>query len=458
MSLFALLLALRAQAAPVQVRVVASAATVVAVVRDAAGVGVGACNDAGAPPDGAVDGVWTCEDIDVASETADVIALVDGSLIDAGLLTWPSGPRVAALVVSSGGVMASIDPGSLHGEAGPPRPAVPVLLARIPTYGMGPAPVLSVAGGAVQLNCHDDGRYPDHAVNDGEPGCVGVLAASTAELSMNPGDGATRSLGTVTWPPGPVHFLTIDPVAGTASTDAFDLPLPPMPAARGAAAPDPGAPAGGSPDGGPAAGSPDGGAPLPPTHDPGVAPTAFGPWPWLLALAAALGLVVVSRVQAARAGTLRPTLRALPAPPLFPGGPAWTEAGVLRVADPAGCLQALLGTLAAHRRVVVVVPPELRLDPVAGAGVWIATVPTWEEVAAGVAALARTDGMPVAVLILGGSTVSDPGAVAPEALARLVRAIPPGVWLGVIAGLDEPVGGHLPAWRVSGPPWVGERA
>ncbi len=472
-----LLLAALAHATPVQLRVagVSKAQAVLGVVRDAEGARVAPCNDAGTGSDQAVDGVFTCEDIELEGDTGAVLAIVDGKLTDAGVLTWEAGkPRVAALEVSGGMVQISTDGSSLTLSAGGrPRPAVPIVLARLPQYGTGPAPVLVLGGGATQLNCHDDGSFPDRQVNDGEPGCAGFLAADKADVMMNSGDGKSIPLGVVTWPAGPIRYLTVDVKAAASSSAPFEMPLPPMPSLTGgttaaaAQAPSPESASTATVTPPAAEASPVKAEPkadakpvaqeAASSHLPGVGETPFGPWLWAALGLGGVGGIAFVRARRTRTFTVRPTLRAHPAPPLFPGGPMWSEAAVLRVDDPVALLPELLRMLTEQRRVVVVLPGRTQLPPVGGAGVWVATVPTWEEIAAGVMALARTEGAPVAVVILGGDTVTDPGALNPESLGHLVRALPPGVWMGVIATPDETVSTWMPVWRVSGPPWVGVR-
>ncbi len=508
MVLLALLaLARPADAATVNLRVggLGSVTSVIGVVRDGDGALVEPCNDAAKAPDTAVDGVWTCTPANVSGDVADVVAIVDGRLVDGGVLTWDAGaPHDAVISVASGIVQASKDLGALHVNAGATAaPGLPIILARLTGYGTGPAAVLNVGSGGAQLFCHDDGQFPDRLVNDGEPACSGGVAGEPTDLAIRAGDGKMIPVGKIVWRPGPIQYATVDVKAATSSSDPFDLPLPPLPALGSApaavapsdaqaasvqaasssdgqasaeattsqtsaatasqastassspASPQPAQASSGQPSQG--GGQPNQ-ADASPTHLVGVGDTPFGPWPWLFAVLGVGGAVVALRLRRDRVYAVRPTLRPHPAPPLFPGGPGWTEAAILRAPDPVAFFTATLSVLAERHRVVVVLPGLVELPPVGGAGVWVTMVPTWEEVAAGVVGLARTEGAPVAVLILGAETVTDPGAVAPDALGKLSRGLPPGVWMGVVLGMEEPLASWMPVWRVSGPPWEGVRA
>lgn len=461
------------RAAPVDVQVggLGRVQSVIAVVRDAAGVGVGACNDAAVAPDLAVDGVWSCQPVEVSGDAADVLTIVDGRLVTGGVLSWEAGAaHTAAIVIASGIVQISKDQSTLpKAPGGPGAPGAAIVLGRLTGYGAGAAPVLILGGGAAQLFCHDDGQFPDRVVNDGEPGCAGPVSPGVTELTLHSGDGTRVPVGTLVWGAGPIQFTTVDVATSTSSSAPFDLPLPPLPQlaaalpARASAAPVESA----TPDGatGASAGPPD---PPPgqtgpppdasPVHATGVGSTLFGPWPWIIGVVCGVIGVVGLRLRQQRSFVVRPTLRPHPAPPLFPGGPTWGQAAVLRVDEPVPFLTDLLGVISQQRRVVVALPGLVDLPPIGGAGVWVAMVPTWEEVAAGVSALARTEGAPVALLVLGGATVTDPGAVSPEALSKLSHALPPGVWMGVVVEPGEVIATWMPVWRVSGKPWEGARS
>jgi hypothetical protein len=458
-----------ARAAPIEVRLaVAQAQSVIAVVRDGAGVYPAACNDAGVAPDARADGIWSCAPVDVAGDAANVLVIVDGLLRDGGVVRWSGvDPRVAAVSTTSGLTTISTDGSSLTATEGvTPAPGGPVVVARLVGYGTGPAPVLVL--GSTQLFCHDDGQFPDHGVNDGEPGCAGRVPASSTDVVLRASPEQLIPLGKITWPDGPIRYLTADIAAGTASAEPFELPLPPLAALGDAAVPEaaPVAEAGSAEASGiavaqpaPPPDEPPGqAAPQPRMSGPEGAETLFGPLPWIVALLGGAAGIVALRLRQARTFVVRPSLRPHPGPPLFEGGPSTTGGALLRVADPLAFASALLPILAQGHRVVVAVPGLVDLPPVGGAGVWIAMVPTWEEVAAGVVGLAQTPGAPVALLVIGGGTVSDPGAVNPAALGKLSLALPPGVWMGVVCGVDEPVLASLPTWRVSGPPWVGTKS
>lgn len=445
-----------------------TARAVIAVVRDGATSSPAACNDAGVAPDAAADGIWSCPAVEISGDRADVVLIVDGRATDAGLLQWEGyGARVAAVSLASGMVTASIDPGTLAPRPGAsPSPGAPLTLARVVGYGAGAPPVLVI--GRTQLFCHDDGNFPDFAVNDGQPGCAGVVPGDGGAVSLRGQADQAISAGTVTWGAEPIRFLTVDYASLSSSSAPFDLPLPPLPpsvlgeAASGATAvqptsiPDEAATAAPLPAPSPEPQPQDNGGVK--VHATGVGETLLGPWPWIVFLVGGGGGIVALRRLAARPYAVRATLKPLQAPPLFPGGPPWSEAALVRAADPTAFVLDVLPTLAQAHRVVLVLPGLVEVPPVGGAGAWIAMVPSWEEVAAGVVELARSEGAPVALLVLGGSTVQDPGAVNPDALGKLMRALPPGIWMGVVAGPDEAVAAWLPVWKVSGPPWSGARA
>ena len=446
---FLALLSTPALASAIEVRAaVGSVQGVVAVVRDGATTSATTCNDAGVAPDDTADGVWTCSPVDIPGNAADIVLIVDGHATDAGVLEWEGyGARVAAVSIASGVVTASTDLGALPATPGArPAPGGPLTVARVLGYGPGPPPVL-VIGGA-QLFCHDDGNFPDQGVNDGQPGCAGVVPGAGGAVSLHGQSDQLIAVGSVSWGAEPIRFLSVDVATATSSSVPFDLPL------RALATSDDSVTS-----------APPVSTTEPPSADrgnvrvyaTGVGETLLGPWPWIVFLVGGGGGVVALRRLGAKPSSLRPTLRPLAAPPLFAGGPPWSEAAVLRAGDPTAFALDTLPVLAQSRRVVLVLPGLVEVPPVGGAGVWVAMVPTWEEVAAGVVDLARSEGAPVALLVLGASTVQDPGALAPDPIGKLARALPPGIWMGVVVGLDETVAAWLPVWSVTGPPWSGAR-
>ncbi len=379
------------------------------------------CGDDAAAPDSAVDGVWTCALPDGLEAAA---VLVDGRLWELP----PAGPVVVA-VEEGGRVRTSTDPATLPKRTAVPSPPRGVLVARLRGYADPGAPMLAIGGGA-QLACHDDGHFPDRAMNDGEQTCIGV-AAPVSELVVQGGSGHAVRVPPVTPGAGPVAWLQIDAAARTASAEPFELPWPnavpvaaaPPPNSSGAAGPS------GSPQGTPAG-------------PPKLLTPVLGPWPWIAGIAGSVGVAAWIR---RRERPVALPLRALAAPPALPGGP------------PAGAVARLLGegfapwlveALVADARVVVVdvaVPP-LR-------GVWVADDPDWRAVLAGVRALADTPGAPVTI-VANAAALADPGDVAPDAVGKLARRLPPGVGLLLLGGDTA----WIPAWRVRGPPWEAERA
>lgn len=469
------LLVAAAWAAPVEVRVagVGDATAVNVLLRSIGadgspdpGTTATSCNDAALAPDAAVDGVWTCAAVDLPGASADVYAIVGTTLLPAGRLTFPAGARLAALRVDGGAVTASLDPGGLptRPDARPAGP-LPVIVARVTHPPAGQAPVLQLRGGAAaELTCRDDGKFPDLTLNDGEPGCAGLFPPAQAQITLSTGPGAGEAAGQVTWDTSPVRYLTVDGTTKAASTDPFPLPLPAVaaPAATATAGASTTNPSGAtSPDARPA-GSPEPQGLAPAGTSGGHAPPAAAnpdPWltglPWLVGAALGVGGTLAWQRRQRRATRLPASIKPVAGAPLFPGGPTWADAGaILRTRDVPGVSTALLRAVAPHRRVLWVGPAP---EAVAGPGVWYASVPDWQEVAAGARELDRLGGPAVAVLIAGEAALLDPGAVAPDALRNLARALPAGVWLGVVVASDAAVASSMPEWIVDGPPWRAER-
>jgi len=454
-----------ARAAPVALTAggLGDAHAVQALVRSEAGLVVSDCNDAGQAPDAAVDGRWQCQAVDVEGDEAVIALLVDARLVKAGTARWSGGgDRAVWLLRQAGGVTLSPRDDLTQAVAGATaRGPGSTLIARIQGYTDPSNPVLRLggAGAEVQLNCRDDGTFPDPQANDGELTCIGLFDGDQATVGLAGAGGQLRSVGTVALGPGPVRSLTVDLAQGTLDPAPFEnlgifVPLlravetaPVLPASTTYEHPADPAPTGSQP---PGLAPPSGTIPLAPQL-PSVPPWLLGLAGVGLALAVGVGLGLRPR---ARRGELA-SLRRLPSPALVPGGPSLTERGcLLRAEDPLALALALVERLARERRVVVAAPPGLALPEVGGASVFAATDLDWRELARGVRALAATPGPEVALLVVGAHVVQDPGAVGDDPMGALERALPPGTWLGHLVPRQAVLASWLPAWVVQGPPWT----
>ncbi len=463
-----------AHAAPLQVEIagVAQGAGVVAIVRSATGVVAVGCADDGVVPDAAIDGRWTCALADVSGESVAVSAVVDGSALEGGILQGSGGlaPSVAALQVARGVVTLSGDPSDLSPVApSAPSPAVTLVVVRVIAAGTQAAPVvtLTTVNGSTQLACRDDGRFPDVTRNDAEPACAGSADDLSMEVGIQTSSGKYTEFGRVEWASGPIHYVTLDVAQTSASTVAFPLALPletaddgdPTKAGRGDPPPSP------SPNASPGAA-----LTVSPTVSPGgwrsgiqsaaAGLSRFAGALWLLGFT---GIVTVAglgwRRAAPRRARVQTGLRRHPSPQLLAGGPSWAEpAAVLETIDPVAFAGDFISILARERRVVLVLPAGVELPAAGPCSVWVATIPDWAPVLAGVVALADTEGPELAVLVVGADTLLDAGAVAPGAVQKLMAGLPAGVWLGVVTRPGEHLPLWLPQWAVSGPPWVASAA
>lgn len=429
-------------AAPIAVRVtgVGTATAVQTLVRTGNKLYVRNCNDAATPPDIDVDGIWNCEPIDTPEPAVDVLALVEGRLYPGGVLSWPEGARRdAALQIQLGRMTASTDPRLLPVPGAHPAGPVSTVLVRLLHYGAGPAPMLELNQDSLhrQLSCHDDGSFPDAVRNDGNPTCVGGFPSDTATVTLRGTD--SLSFGSVTWPAGPLHYLSLDIDKKKADTSVFDLTLPPMgPLPRDSTA---------------AESSSIRTRSEAPVIVGRPVPTVRAVAPWLLGMAT-LGVALgwVQRRQMENKKTLA-LLRPHAAPPLFPGGPSWADpAAILRVECPEQFVGEILEVLSASRRIVLVTPENLTIPP--AAGVW-AGPRDWIELRAALGALAGSEGAPVALLMVGARTLLDPGAVVRDPLPALLQSLPPGLGCWLVVRPEEQVAAWVPTWTVRGPPWEG---
>ncbi|MEC8423176.1 MAG: hypothetical protein VX000_05325, partial [Myxococcota bacterium] len=334
------------------------------------------CNDAGQAPDSAADGVWTCGPGELDTDVATVGLLVDGKLVDAGEAQWSGRARSLSVDRSEGVTQLSTT-----ARLGAPGPNVPpagpgqTLIVEVHGFVGEGAPVVHVATptGKRQLNCGDDGTFPDSKRNDGLLGCAGVLPGPVASLELFPAGGDPVAFGEVAFGGEPVVEVEVDVAAVTMKVGATGLlraALMPVGSPGpsnddGSGGDGPGGNAGdGSPAGDPSAPpepiSPKeraGGAaagetaslsmvaPPHPLADPGVA--ALG----VVAVAIGAGVVAGRR---RRPGGALDALRRVPSRPLFEGGPSISDGGCqLRTPDPDALAVALAPKLAATRRLLV---------------------------------------------------------------------------------------------------------
>ncbi len=398
----ALLLWISTALAEVPVRVAPGdvASALVLVESKHGGVVALSCAD-GAPPDDRADGIWACGDVDAAPEAA-VVLVDERGATEAG--TWGGG--AAIVVVRSGGsVVVASDTGLLPSPRSdaPIREAGAWVAARVTSPGgpdRAPAIQLGADGRTAELRCRDDGGAGDESRNDGVHGCLGLRPADTVAVTV---DG--QPMGSATFSPGELGFLSVDGPERSVSTTAFTLRL--------------------------AADAPDAEAPAPPPASGGPTPdaparTAPGLWGGL-SLAA-----VVAAFAAGRASRTAPRLPkgldARPAP-LIPGGPPVGGPPVTILArDPDAAFATVADALSRAHRVLVVPAPGRPVPATPGIPVWIATERDQQAVARIAAAFARLPGAPPAVVVIGVDTLADPAGIvgdAPAALARgLGRATP----------------------------------
>ena len=430
------------------------------------------CNDAGVAPDAAPDGVWQCGGGDWPAERASIALLVDGRLKPAGVATWTGGERRVSIEVAGGSVGLSTEQ-DLHRPAAGAPPAGPgrTLIVRIPDYPSDGAPVLRLRGpsAAAEMNCGDDGRFPDRERNDHELACAGVIpAGERVSVTLLPPGAPPVDLGEISPPGGPLSQWRLDldgPTIGAVELDALAIAFagpsdrpddPPPHPGEGQPAGGPPPPeglsepvAGGGPEGpAPFGGAGGGGCRRPGLPDSGV--MAFG-----LAALMVAGGVAAGRRRGGRRDPLAP-LQVVPSPPLFDGGPSLSLGGAwLASPDPAALAGALVAALAPTRRVVVASTDALTLAAPVGASTYAVVRPHIDDLAEAIVALAERPGPEVAVLLVGPDPLLTPGEIGPDAALELERRLPPGVFLAELVGADAPPSAWLPRFRVEGPPWRG---
>lgn len=436
-----------ALAAPIQVQIagVGGGVGVSAVVQGAGSAVVVGCADDGVAPDAVVDGRWTCGPAEVSGPTVTVTPIVDGRAGAGGGTDdpWSSGTGVVALQVSRGVSTVSVDPKSLVPVAPTgASPLIPLIVARVVGASDQGAPVvtLSTGAGVTQLACRDDGRFPDVKRNDSEPTCAGVSTASAAGIALQSGAGTRADFGQITWPSGAVRYVTLDVAHTTLATEPFSL----VDVADASAAGEQGGPE-------PRRAEADRDAS-------GKSPAKASRWTVALWIAGVFGTIAAGGLGLRRFSPRRSdaanAFKRHPATALFPDGPSLSdEAVLLRTQDPVALAGELLGLLARLRRTVVLVPPDVTLPPAGPCTVWVSKTQDWERALAGIVELAESEGPELAVLVVGAEAIQEAGAVAPNPVQRLLAGLPPGIWLGVIVGLEETLPVWLPQWSVTGPPW-----
>lgn len=479
--LFALLPA--ALAGPLDARVsgLESAKAVHLLVRAGSDLTALDCNDAGRAPDVGPDGVWTCGPGELDAEAATVGLLVDGKLVEAGEARWTGSSRLLSVDRSGGATQLSTTTHLGSPEAGGDRVGPgQTLLVEVRGFEGEGAPVVHVAtpSGKRQLNCGDDGTFPDSERNDGVLGCSGVLPGSPATLTLFPAGGDPLAFGEVDLGDGPVVELVVDVTSVTLTAAATGLlrsalvpveapvgtpgpspePVPPkerpggeeedIPVGEPAPPPEPVPPK--EREAGSAA---NGSAPLsmaPPSHplaDPGV--IALG----VVAVAIGAGVIVGRR---RRPGGALEALERVPSRPLFDGGPAISDGGCqLRTADPGALAIHLVPRLARTRRLLVASAVPLELPPTDGASAWRATKPHIDDLVESARALAARHGPELAVVLVGQDAALAPGDVASDLAQELDRRLPSGAFLCQIVPPDAPRAAWLRRYEVHGPPWEG---
>lgn len=428
-----LLLTKLALAAPQPATVAAGAdATAVAwIVEGGDGVRVAACADDGVAPDAAADGIWACPPIPLTA--GDRVGFVrNGRVVDAGDWTG-TGPCFATLaggkvtLAASGAEQTPLSGATPHGGQN-------LVVVRVRGLGAeAPSPMVRLQGasGSVQLSCRDDGGFPDVERNDGQPGCVGAFAEPTARVAL---DNAAE-LGNVTWTgTDALRYLTIDAAQNALSTGMFPLRLRPPAKELDIPIPEPVvvAPAPGSVPPAPPSGRPD---PLRPD-----APASAEGWRWpSLAVSAALGALLAW--GAARVPRRLPHgVASLPRPTALPGWPALEGAQAVRVVDVAVAAQVALASLARTHRVLLVRGSGEDAPAPHGHATFVATDRDRVVLEDAARALARADGAPLVVLVIGADAVTDAGGVAGDPLVQLANGLPTGVPLLAVIGPDARCG------------------
>ncbi len=347
------------------------------------------CNDAGQAPDVAPDGQWSC----LLPAGEHLALLRDGRLIELSC----AAPQTLLIGKKEVGCDVALP----DAKTVPESRSAPQILVRLQMPGEGGTPVLALEGerGRVELACRNDGRFPDATRNDEEFGCAGVAPGDRLKLVLNAGDGSHRQLGELSWPAeAPLRFAQVDVLQGKNSTEVFSATLSPPEVVADPTAPSP-----------PEAPTPP--SPPPPVPVPMESPEAAPHRPLALGITFVLGLFGGWWLR--RPARLPASLRPLPVQ--LAGLPPILGPSVLRGLSAAE----LLDRLHSHR--VLLVGEEVLPTGVQG---WLCPSTDLQEVQDAAAALARTPGLPIAVVLC--QSLGDPGGVAGNPATKLADSLPEG--------------------------------
>lgn len=364
------------------------------------------CNDAGQAPDQAPDGRWTC-----SMPAGERLALLrDGRLVELPC----TAPKTLLLDKKDVGCDVAL-PGA---KTVPESLSAPQILVRVQVPGEGGTPVLALEGerGRVELACRNDGRFPDATRNDEEFGCAGVSPGNRLKLVLNAGDGSHRQLGELSWPAElPLRFAQIDVLQGKNSSDAFSASLSPPEVIAPPTPPD--APTTPTPP------EPTPPSPPPPVPVPMESPQAAPHRPLALGITFVLGLFGGWWLR--RPAKLPASLRPLPVQ--LEGLPPIEGPHVVRGISASALLDRL------HRHRVLLVGEQALPTGVQG---WLCRSTDLQEVQDAVVALARTPGLPIAVVLC--QPLQDPGGVAGHPAVKLAESLPEGSLCLALLPADQP--------------------
>lgn len=354
-----------------------------------------ACNDAGQAPDAAPDGQWSC----LLPAGEHLALLRDGRLIELSC----AAPKTLLLGKKDVGCDVALP----DAKTVPESNSAPQILVRLQVPGEGGTPVLALEGerGRVELACRNDGRFPDATRNDEEFGCAGVAPGDRLKLVLNAGDGSHRQLGELSWSAeSPLRFAQVDVHQGTSSNQPFSATLSPPEVIAPPTAPTPPSPP----------------APVPvPMESPQAGPHR----PLALGITFVLGLLGGWWMR--RPARLPASLRPLPVQ--LAGLPPVVGPSILRGMSASALLDRLH-----HHRVLLVGEQALPT----GAQGWLCPSTDLQEVQDAALALARTPGLPIAVVLC--RPLQDPGGVAGNPATKLAESLPEGSLCLALLPADQP--------------------
>jgi hypothetical protein len=335
------------------------------------------------------------------------------------------------------------------------------LIVRVlnPDPSQAPMVRLSVGAAVVQLDCADDGAFPDATPNDSVFHCAGLLPVTvttkqrwSSTLSTQGQDGEPIPLGEFSYGGGGFHFATVnlkDPASS--NSKPFSLPSPGVEQALEPA----------HIEGGP---SPHVVVPppeydlLPPVHinveseNEGAAPAAGipssgtpqgdGSWKWLLG-ALTLGWAIgKTRKNQVSKGVFKREkgkegLVVLPVSAVDGNGP--TPAGapvVIASANSVAMATHMIAQLTLRRRVVVTGIGEF-LKAEQGHPVLSVTDPDCRSIQRTLENLKNDGGVPPVLFILGADSVIDSSGFSPTPVEDLIYAVGGEVWVALFIGFGE---------------------